>query len=413
MEHLDVIVTVLGAVVLALGLLSRWLETSPLPPTVIALGLGVLLGPQVAGIIDLSELGDRSRILEGAARLTLGIGLVGVALRIPRRYPRRNWGEMTVVVGAGMVLMWAISTLLGVLILQLPLWMAALVGAMLTATDPIASTPIVTGTDAEAHVPERIRHLISFESGANDGLGYLFVFLPFLMLTRPEDEALVHWLTHTLLWEVGAATLVGLALGDAAGRLLQAAERRNAIEKHWRLVYTVAMALLALGIGRLIRTDEVLLVFAAGMMFVQHVSTSDRVNEEHGQEAVNRFFFVPIFIAFGAAIPWQGWQALGATGIVFAIAVLLLRRPPVLWLLRPALPSIRSAADALFVGWFGPIAIAAIYYATLLEHRLHDPRVWHIVSLVVGASVIAHGVSASPLTRLYGRYSRGRKGSEE
>ena len=74
------------------------------------------------------------------------------------------------------------------LILGLPFWMAALIGAIITPTDPVAANPIVTGKEAEENIPEPIRHAISFESGANDGLGYLFVFLPFLLLTRPNGD---------------------------------------------------------------------------------------------------------------------------------------------------------------------------------------------------------------------------------
>ena len=85
----------------------------------------------------------------------------------------------------------------------------------MTSIDPIAATPIVTGPLANENLPERLRHAISFESGANDGLGYLFVFGPFL-LTRPTGEAALHWLLHTLLWEVGFATALGLVLGYAS-----------------------------------------------------------------------------------------------------------------------------------------------------------------------------------------------------
>ncbi len=126
---------------------------------------------------------------------------------------------------------------------------AALIGAIITATDPIAASPIVTGPVAEKNLPERLRHAISFESGANDGLSYLFVFLPFLLLTRPPHEAFSHWLLETLLWEVGVATLFGVGLGVAAGKLLQVSERREWISPHWRLVYTVALSLLGRGWG--------------------------------------------------------------------------------------------------------------------------------------------------------------------
>ena len=402
MNEFNTIVCLLGAIIIVLGLASKKLADSPVPPTVFALVIGVLLGPEMLNLINLEELGERSTLLERAARLTLGIGLVGVALRVPREFPRREWRGMLVLIVPGMLLMWAVSTGLVYLILGLPIWLSALIAAIITPTDPVAASPVVTGPVAEENIPEGVRDTISFESGANDGLSYLFVFLPFLVLTRPASEAVSHWLTNTLAWEVGVATVFGLVLGYAAGKLLLAAERNGTIKPEWRLIYTVALALLAVGAGRLIKSDEVLLVFAAGAMFTQVVTRDDRENEEHGQEAINRFFVIPIFILLGTALPWSGWASLGWAGILLVAAILLLRRLPVILLLRPLVPTLRNRGDALFVGWFGPIAVAAIYYAMLMEHRLGEPLVWDVVSLVVCGSVLAHGVSGALLTRLYG-----------
>ncbi len=403
MNDFNTIIAMLGGLILVLGLISNPVSKSPFPSTLIALVVGVLAGPEILGIIDLEELGGRADLLERAARLTLGIGLIGTALRIPRRFPIVHWRSMLILVGIGMLLMWGITSALVYLILDVPLLLSLLIGAIITPTDPVAASPIVTGPVAEANIPERLRNTISFESGANDGFGYLFVFLPFLLLTRPAGEAISHWLTTTLLWEIGSATLFGLALGFGAGKLLALAERRGHIQPDWRLVYTVALGLLAAGAGRLIHSDEVLVIFAAGAMFAQVVGRDIRKNEEQGQEAVNRFFAIPIMVVLGSALPWQGWQDLGWSGVVLVLAVLLLRRPPVLLLLRPFLPQIRNNSDALFLGWFGPVAVAAIYYASMMEHRMGEPVIWHVVSLVICGSVIAHGISGAPLTRLYGR----------
>ena len=405
----NVIVTLLGGTILLLGLCSQWLSKSPFPPTLIALLIGVGIGPEALNLIDLEALGDKETLLEKAARLALGIGLVGVALRIPSEYPRRNWRELLTLIGLGMPLMWAISTALVYLFLDQPFWLAALIGAAITPTDPVAATPIVTGKLAEQNIPDRVRHAISFDSGANDGLAYLFVFLAFLMLTKPLESALSEWLLKTLLWEVGAATLFGLMIGYVFAKLLQKAEQHNAIESKWRLVYTVALALFAIGAGKLIHSDEVLVVFAAAAMFDQVVSSQERQNEEHGQEAVNRFFAIPIFVLVGVAIPWDGWHDLGWNGVLLAGAVLLLRRPVALLLLRPFLPSTHSVPDALFMGWFGPIAVAAVYYASLMQHKLHEPIIWDIVSLVICASVVLHGLTGAPFTRLYGKVTGNRE----
>lgn len=406
MNDFNVIVALLGGITLLLGLGSKWLSAGPLPPTLLALLIGIAIGPEGLNLLDLELADDRASLLEKAARLALGIGLVGVALRIPSEFPRERWRAMATLIGLGMPLMWAISTALIWLILGLPFWLAALIGAAITPTDPVAATSIVTGSVAEEHIPAPIRHAVSFDSGANDGLGYLFVFLPFLMLTRPAEEALSHWILTTFVWEVGAATLLGLAIGYTSGKLLRKSEAAGAIESHWRLVYTAALGLFAIGMGKLIHSDEVLVVFAAAATFDQVVSAPDRRDEELGQEAVNRFFAIPIFVLLGTAIPWEGWRDLGWGGMFLAVAVLLLRRPVTILLLRRLLPELRTVADTLFVGWFGPIAVAAIYYACLMENKLAEPLIWDVASLVACASVVAHGISGAPLTRLYGRHKR-------
>lgn len=228
------------------------------------------------------------------------------------------------------------------------------------------------------------------------------------MLTRPEGEAISHWLTHTFVFDLGVATVFGLALGYASGKLLLAADRHGSISENWRLIYTAAPALLAVSAGRLIGSDEIHVVFAAGLAFRAVVTAEERAEREHGQEAVNRFFSFPIFFIIGMAIPWSGWAELGMTGVLLAIAILLLRRLPVLLLMRPMLRDVRTS-DALFRGWFGPIAIAAVYYASLMEHRLKEPLIWDVTSLIVVASVLAHGVTGAPLTKLLGRHLEGRK----
>jgi sodium/hydrogen antiporter len=83
--------------------------------------------------------------------------------------------------------------------------------------------------------------------------------------------------------------------------------------------------------------------------------------------------------------------------------VLLLRRPPVWLLLQPLLPSLRDRREAFFNGWFGPIGIAALFYAAEASQITNLDQVWTIGSLVVFGSILVHGISATPLIRRYGR----------
>lgn len=94
---------------------------------------------------------------------------------------------------------------------------------------------------------------------------------------------------------------------------------------------------------------------------------------------------------------------LGWAGLVLAAAVLLLRRPPVTLALRSFIGLVKGRKDALFLGWFGPLGAAALYYATFSLSETGREEVWVVGSLLICASVLAHGVSATALTKLYGR----------
>jgi sodium/hydrogen antiporter len=261
----------------------------------------------------------------------------------------------------------------------------------------------VEGVPAEKHLPDRLRYALAFESAANDGAAYPIVFLPFLFLTLSAGKATSEWLLDTILWDVVGAAVIGMAFGYVSARLLLAAEKRDLITDDWRLVYTAAMSIAGLGAGHLLGISEFVLVFAAVVTGAQLVSSKERKDEEHGQEAANRFLSVPIFGLLGTAIPWDGWRELGWKGLLLAVAIILLRRVPAMLLICPLVPLLRRRADTLFMGWFGPIGVATIYYGTQMEQKLGTPFIWNVVSLVICLSIVTHGLTAVPFTRLYGR----------
>jgi sodium/hydrogen antiporter len=55
------------------------------------------------------------------------------------------------------------------------------------------------------------------------------------------------------------------------------------------------------------------------------------------------------------------------------------------------------------LGWFGPIGVAALFYANLSVREAGVEEAWVIGSLIICASILVHGLSATPLTRLYGK----------
>jgi sodium/hydrogen antiporter len=394
-----------GGLLLLLGLLGGLLkERTPVSEPLIALIAGVLIGPGALGLLDLADLGNQTLILEEAALVTLGVALVGVALRLPIGYSSSNWRLLFVLLGIVMPLMWIVGGLLAYLILGVPFWVAVLIGAIVTPTDPVVASSIVAGGVAERNLPARLRHAISSESGFNDGLALPFVVLPVLVLTEPPGEVLGHWLTHTILLEiVGGAALASL-MGYLAGKTLRWAERKETMERTSLLTISLALSLSVLGVTELLHLNGVLAAFVAGIVFNFAGSSDAKESQEEIQEAISRFFDLPIFVLLGMALPWQGWLDLGWRGPLLVVAVLVLRRLPTVLALRPLLGPLRGRArDVLFLGWFGPIGAAALYYATFSLRETGIEEAWVVGSLIICASVVIHGVSATPLTKLYGR----------
>jgi sodium/hydrogen antiporter len=394
-----------GGLLLLLGMLGGLLkERTPVSEPLIALIAGVLIGPGALGLLDLADLGNQTLILEEAALVTLDVALVGVALRLPIGYSSSNWRLLFVLLGIVMPLMWIVGGLLAYLILGVPFWVAVLIGAIVTPTDPVVASSIVAGGVAERNLPARLRHAISSESGFNDGLALPFVVLPVLVLTEPPGEVLGHWLTHTILLEiVGGAALASL-MGYLAGKTLRWAERKETMERTSLLTISLALSLSVLGVTELLHLNGVLAAFVAGIVFNFAGSSDAKESQEEIQEAISRFFDLPIFVLLGMALPWQGWLDLGWRGPLLVVAVLVLRRLPTVLALRPLLGPLRGRArDVLFLGWFGPIGAAALYYATFSLRETGIEEAWVVGSLIICASVVIHGVSATPLTKLYGR----------
>ena len=61
------------------------------------------------------------------------------------------------------------------------------------------------------------------------------------------------------------------------------------------------------------------------------------------------------------------------------------------------------------MGWFGPIGIAALYYAIDAKEKTGKEDVWVLTSLVVFASTLIHGLTSSPFEKLYHRHVKSKK----
>lgn len=392
----------MGALVLLLGLFTTLLRRVGGSEPLIAMVGGVILGPWLHVLRPEEWGGGLDSALLEVARITLTLTLVEVAIRIPRSRQLGLLRSLVVLLGLLMPAMWLVGGALAWTVMGLPVLAAALLGAILTPTDPVIASSIVNGRIAERNLPTELRYLLSAEAGANDGLALAFVSLPLLLMRLPGRSGLESWAVDTLLLHVTLAAAIGATLGLLAGRLLRWVRRAENVQAPGLMAYTLLVGLLVLGAADLLHSNGVLAVFVAGVALDWQIDAQP-AEKRRTEQIVTRFFTVPVFVVFGAALPLHGWLALGWRGLAFTAGILLLRRLPALWALSPLVSRLQQREATLFFGWFGPMGVASIYYAGLAWQRTGMREIWVLASLVVATSILAHGLSATALTRRYGR----------
>lgn len=400
----------ISAVILITGALHKKMEDIFLTEPLIALIVGIALGPDVSNVLKISDKTEELKILKIACEFTMAMALMATALRVPDNFYRKNISTQTTIVILGMVLMWLSSSFLLYWILEdFSVVECLLLGAIVTPTDPVVASTIVTGKKAKKYLPSSIRNSLSFESGSNDGLAFPIVLLS-LFLVNSSDFPFNKWFTQTLLYETILCAFIAYVVGILAGKLMHAAHKKGFMNEKTLLPFSLGLAFLLLGGLNVLKMNGIIGVFIGGLSFAKYVSGNEDLQEERVQESMERIFTIPAFFIFGMILPWEDWFSLGWTSIGIVALVLFFRRIPAFLVMMPFMSQFRGKIyEILIMGWFGPIGIAALYYAIHSKEKAQFDEAWIIPSLIVFASTVSHGLTSVPMERIYYRKSGRRK----
>jgi NhaP-type Na+/H+ or K+/H+ antiporter len=343
----------------------------------------------VNGVSEVECRDNLEAITLNFSRLVLGVQLVLAGVQLPSRYLRHEWRSILLLVGPGMTCMWLATSLLVWGMVQTPSFLHALaIGACVTPTDPVLSAVIVKGKFADQNIPTKLQHLIIAESGTNDGLGYPFLFFAMYLIkfigagasSSNATEAMGLWFGLTWGYVIVLSIIYGAVVGWVGKELLHWAEERNYVDRESFLVFAIALALFILGTCGLIGTDDVLACFIAGNSFTWDDWFRLETKDDSLQPTVDMLLNVSIFLWFGASLPWHlfGSNNIVATWrlVVLGLLVLLLRRLPWIFAMHKWIHQIQEVKQAIFVGFFGPIGVSAIFYLVIsldfIEEHLSD-----------------------------------------
>ena len=392
---------VLAAVVFAFGLVSRRLEGTVLTAPIVFVVAGFVLGPAGLGLVEF-KLDDHIVLLIG--EVALAIVLFTDAASTNLSALQQNEALPLRLLGIGMPLTIVLGTIVAALLLtDLTLWEAAIVGTVLAPTDAALGQAVVSNP----RVPVRIRQALNVEAGLNDGLSVPFLAL-FLTLAEAEAEHLSAYIwIRFALEQVGFGILVGAGVGLAGGWLVGWASQRGWMNDSFQRLALLALALIAWALADQIGGNGFIAAFVGGLVVGPTVErVGERViqfTEEEGQLLSLSVFFIFGVFVLGAIQPLSWEVALYAL-----LSLTLIRMLPVALSLYGT--HLRRVS-VLFAGWFGPRGLASIVLGLIVveEAPLLPGRdeIVAVVALTVLLSVLLHGVTAAPLSAVYGRRVQG------
>jgi NhaP-type Na+/H+ or K+/H+ antiporter len=116
----------------------------------------------------------------------------------------------------------------------------------------------------------------------------------------------------------------------------------------------------------MIGSDDILACFIAGNIFTIDDWFRLETLDDSLQPTIDMLLNLSIFLWFGAVCPWSLFRTndlIPLYRLVFlAVLIFLLRRLPIVYALYRWIPQIEHPRQALFVGFFGPIGVSAVFY---------------------------------------------------
>jgi NhaP-type Na+/H+ or K+/H+ antiporter len=384
----------LAVTLLAFAAISGRIEGTSLTAPMAFTALGLLFGADALGLVDESATGEGVKLL---AEATLTLVLFSDASRIDLRALRSEIALPVRLLAIGLPLTLLAGFGAALVVLGGLAWPEALVLAVVLApTDAALGQSVVTFPG----LPSRVRQGLNVESGLNDGICVPLFFIA-LAVAQAEEGAIGDGAAARLVAEqIGYGVLAGAVAGTAAAVVVLVGKRQFAAPA-WLQIVPLAGAGLAYGVAQPLGGSGFIAAFVGGLLFGAILEQLE-AEVSYLLEEAGAIASALTFIVFGAVLLEPALHDVTWRVVAYALLSLTVVR-----MLPVAISLLGTGArrpTVGFLGWFGPRGLASIVFAILVleEGGLpHDHLILVTVMITIGLSILAHGISAAPLSRRY------------
>ncbi len=389
------------ALALAAGVVAQTIARHlRMPGIVLLLGVGVVLGPDLIGVIDPVLLGQALDILIGFSVAVIlfdgGLNLNLKRMRGQSRIIQRllSLGVVVTVAGASL----ATRSFMG--------WgwtPSLLFGTLVIVTGPTVVTPLLR----RIKVRRSLETILETEGVLIDALGAVVAVVA-LEIVLGESFA-------AGALSAPARLAVGFAAGAVGGGLMGLLLRwRAVVPEGFSTIFTLSFTLVIYQVSNAIVPESgIMAAIIAGVVVGNANPHSEREIREF-KEQLTTLLIGMLFVLLAADVRVAQVVALGWPGLLVVLALVFVVRP--LSILLCTMGSDLGWRDKVFLSWVAPRGIVAAAVASLFATRLnlvgqgYGEELRALVFLVIAVTVVLQGMSAEMVARLLGVQRPGSKG---
>lgn len=380
-------VVVLGGLLVLGALLSGVTRRSFLAMTPVFVVAGFALG---RGGLEVLHFSATSEFVTDVATVALIVLLFRDGLEVEAELLQKAWHLPARKLAVALPVTCGVVAVVTKAVTDLSWTEAFLVGALLSPTDPVLSSGVVTNP----RVPRLVRHSLNLESGLNDGLSLAPVLA--LIMVLADSSGFVWW--RFVLQDVGLGLVFGVGLGLLAALLMpRGRSLQHSIPAHQQSLFALGVAFATYGVTVLPPHGNGLIsVFVCAITLGIRRPDIGRAFEQRADDIVE-IAKLGVFVVFGSLLTLGGLFHDGLATVVIAFTALLVARP--LGVVIALAGTGTGRVEQAFMAWFGPRGVATMAFSLLVVSADVGPageRIFDIAAFCVVCSILAHGLTDTP-----------------
>jgi len=392
------------AIALGAGVVAQLLAAPlRLPSIVLLLAFGVLLGPEVLGLVDPAALGGG---LFPLVTLAVAVILFEGGLNLDLQRLRRAASPIRLLVTVGAMVTALGGGLAAHHFMGWPWGPSVLFGTLVIVTGPTVIRPLLRNVPLRP----RLATVLEAEGLLIDPVGAIVAAVTLQLVAAPSPASVAAGALG-FVYRIGFGAGAGLLSGLALVALLR---WRHAVPEGLMDLVALGGALLSFALSEAVLTESGILAVTVAGVVVGNLEP--RLAEDLGefQERLTVGLIGLLFVLLAADVRVAEVMGLGRGGVLTVGALVLLVRPLGVWLCT--LGSEFGWREKAFLSWVAPRGVVAAAIASLAAAFLEEAgagaghEIRALVFLTIGVTVVVQGGSAPLVARLLRVRAPGRDG---